>query len=146
MIKEIDGNILDCDSQYIAHQCNCKSVGQAAGLAESIFNKYPETNIYKENIDRKTGEIIVIGKVINMLSQCYPGKPSSWGDIDNRDARLRYFRECLDRISKIDGIKSLAFPYKIGCGLAGGDWVEYKKEIENFSEENKSIEVSIVKL
>jgi len=28
----------------------------------------------------------------------------------------------------------IAIPYKIGCGLAGGNWNDYKSVIENFSE------------
>ncbi|MGH8711572.1 MAG: hypothetical protein ACREVA_09710, partial [Burkholderiales bacterium] len=27
------------------------------------------------------------------------------------------------------------FPYGIGCGLAGGDWNEYKKLLEGFAEQ-----------
>ena len=31
--------------------------------------------------------------------------------------------------------KVIYFPYKIGCGLAGGDWTEYKKMIERFRDD-----------
>ena len=37
------------------------------------------------------------------------------------------------RKSYIREIHTIIFPHKIGCGLAGGEWNEYKKEIENFA-------------
>ncbi len=136
---EINGDILETDVQYIAHQCNCVTKN-SLGLAKAIFNKYPESNIYNKNIKRIPGEIIVKGKVINMLSQYKPGSPSVG---DSSDDRIRWFKLCLKEIKNIDDIKSVAFPYKIGCGLAKGDWKTYKKIIEEFVEENKDISVYI---
>jgi len=37
MLKIINGNLLDSDCQYIAHQCNCYS---RRGLAGGDWNKY----------------------------------------------------------------------------------------------------------
>ena len=39
---------------------------------------------------------------------------------------------------------STAFPYKIGCGLAGGKWSKYEAMIEAFAEANPDVEVTIV--
>lgn len=47
---------------------------------------------------------------------------------------MRYFRKCLDLLAKEIGSrdwKKVAFPYLIGCGLAGGVWHEYLPAIEN---------------
>jgi hypothetical protein len=41
--------------------------------------------------------------------------------------------------------ESVGFPYKIGCGLAGGDWKLYESEIKRWSIEN-SIHVKVYKL
>ena len=64
---------------------------------------------------------------------------------ESRDMRLAWFEKCLLELSqyiKILNIDSVAFPYGIGCGLAGGD---YYRVLEQWS---KSIvqKVYIVKM
>jgi O-acetyl-ADP-ribose deacetylase (regulator of RNase III) len=108
---------------YIAHQCNCTSRG-SKGLAKSIFEKYPYANTY--GMYREPGTIHVRGNVINMYAQRRPGLPS--GD-DTPSLRILWFKSCLKEILKIEGIHSIAFPYRIGCGLAGGDWKQYQEMI-----------------
>ena len=79
-----------------------------------------------------------------MFAQFYPGTPG-FPD-SNKDgylARENYFKQCLDKISKIKDIKSIAFPYLIGCGIAGGNWNNYLDMILEFAESNPNIEVSI---
>lgn len=39
----------------------------------------------------------------------------------------------------------VAFPFKIGCGLAGGNWYEYKNMIEEFANDNREWDVIIYK-
>lgn len=46
---------------------------------------------------------------------------------DNVSKRLEYFENGLEKIKSIKNLQSLAFPYKIGCGLAGGSWEDYLK-------------------
>lgn len=58
-----------------------------------------------------------------MYSQYYPGKSNGSDTKINRQA---WFKQCLDRIAVIPGLISVAFPYKIGCGMAGGDWSVYE--------------------
>lgn len=140
-----EGNILDADEDIICHQCNCKSL-QAAGLAKALFEKYPEADIYKLLAPEKRSVSSVFfsdlndGKLIcHMFAQIYPGKPQ-WG-IDSREKRLKYFRNCLDRLIFSDSgrdVTGYAFPYKVGCGMAGGIWDQYLKEIKKFSKHIKS--------
>ena len=48
----------------------------------------------------------------------------------NYNARIKqtqeeYFKECmitLEKHAREENLNSVAIPYKIGCGLAGGDW------------------------
>ena len=47
------------------------------------------------------------------------------------------------QIATIDGIKSVAFPAKIGCGLAGGDWLTYLRLIRRFAIDNPHITVAV---
>ena len=51
----------------------------------------------------------------------------------------------LEKYLKDFGILAVAFPYMIGCGLAGGNWENYKRMIEQFAQRNKDISVHIVK-
>lgn len=146
MITEIKGDIIKFDeAQYLAHQCNCLSL-LGKGLAESIFNNFPWANIYANrdiNLDPRhmptgegPGDIIICGNgkeqryVINMLAQVYPGKPKYvFGELDGTNVRKSYFKSCLNKISRIKNLRSISFPYGIGCGLAGGDWETYYEMI-----------------
>ena len=88
--------------------------------------------------------------VINATAQIYPGKPNDKKLLDFKDdagSRQRYFSDCLMGIAQLKNLESIAFPYKIGCGLAGGDWEFYKQSIENFTHcvEQKGAQVFIVK-
>lgn len=143
MLTEIKGDLIKfTEAQYIAHQCNCLTIN-SAGMAESIFNAFPWSNIYAErsiDIDYKKlpegnrpGDIVIRGNgtdqryVINMIAQLFPGRPRYPDSTqDGTRARQTFFQICLNKIARIDGLRSIAFPYRIGCNLAGGDWTIYR--------------------
>lgn len=136
----VEGDILKSTAQYIIHQTNCVSL-KASGLAGSIFEKYPQCNIYNTrgelNIWHKPGHIYIVGNVINAMGQFFPGKPHSEkidGILvnDTEEQRIEWFKMCLARVLKLPNLQSIDFPWKIGCGLAGGNWNEYKKIIGSF--------------
>ena len=52
---------------------------------------------------------------------------------DNQKNREKWFRQCLDKLGKCDSYQNFAFPYKIGCGLTGGNWDHYLPMIEDFT-------------
>ena len=146
---EYNSDILEVDNtQIIAQQCNCKSK-TCKGLSEDIANKYPYADFYStRKEDSNPGTIKVVGSpkkgeryVCAMFAQLNPGKPKK-GDTSSQ--REGWFKECLGRISLKKGVKSVAFPYKIGCGLAGGNWVAYSSMIEKWAEENPNIKVKII--
>jgi O-acetyl-ADP-ribose deacetylase (regulator of RNase III) len=150
--KQIEGDLLESTAQYIVHQTNCVSSG-ASGIAKTIFDKWPETNIYKERSDNnywhKPGYIFIKRHVINAMGQFLPGPPGrySMNSIkfnETPDMRQLWFICCLTSISCINGLKSVAFPYKIGCGLAGGDWDWYLKAIDDFADKS-GVKTYIVK-
>jgi len=132
-------NILEAKQKYIAHQCNCLTT-TGKGLSKEIFKKYPFANIYCQRKYRTPGNIIICSSdsdkkiIINILGQNFPGK--SKFESDSVEKRLKWFEKCLDEIGNL-GIDEIAMPYKIGCGLAGGDWSKYLKLIENFGEKYK---------
>jgi len=143
----VSGSLFDSTAKYIAHQCNCVT-NKAAHLSADVFSRYPYADVYctrvKEqnwrNCRDKPGTIDIKGDglenrfVINMFGQIFPGKPKfPESNIDGYEARRFYFNNCLIAISKIKDLESVAFPYGVGCGAAGGDWSFYQKLIDTFS-------------
>jgi hypothetical protein len=65
---------------------------------------------------------------------------------DSKKQREDWFKVALDELSDIvkelpltegkNGKWKIAFPFMIGCGLAGGDWKVYKQMIENWTISN----------
>lgn len=130
-VRIIEGNLFDTGAKYIGHQVNCQGV-MGSGVAKQVKQRYPSAYAkYKhlcdwasEEYDRKevllgtTQNVIVGDKVIlNIFAQDHYG----------RDGRCytdyTAFRKCMQEIrSKVPQGSKIAFPYRIGCGLAGGDW------------------------
>lgn len=140
MITLVVGDLLESSEQFIAHQANCVS-STAAGLAASIFEKYPYADVYtNRSTHSKMGEIEISGdgltqrQVISLYSQYYPGAVKYSNGIDSVKARQEAFSDCLDKITNLPHLKSIAFPFQIGCGLAGGDWEWYSSALMKFSE------------
>ena len=66
----------------------------------------------------------------------YFGKMNTVRDPQYRDTMLNrevWFRECLDELGTIDKYDTFAFPFGIGCGLAGGNWSRYEWMIRDFA-------------
>lgn len=141
MIDIIRGDIFDAQEKYLCHQTNCVTK-RAAHLSKDVFTKYPYADIYAARINPdKPGTIIVRGNgkdqryVVNLLGQYFPGK-SKYPDssLDGLDIRKKYFHRCLMEIAKIPNLESLAFPWKISCGAAGGDWNYCLGTLNNFAD------------
>lgn len=140
MIEFVTGSLLDSKEKFIVHQANCVS-HYASGIAAAIFSKFPYSDIYTSRMESdKPGTIIVKGNgldqryVVNLMGQFYPGSFSD-DEIDNEKARQVYFHHALIRLAKTPNLESIAFNYKIGCGIAGGDWNGYYLgTLENFAD------------
>lgn len=137
MVTIKKGDLLDATEKVIAHQVNC--MGIAGGLSADIFEKWPDAgNDYKQLCDRimtigmfrgmylgfphltgqqKDGHIIA-----SLFGQYYPGA-------DYRPDALRKALTCLGELARKSGW-SVAIPYKISCGIAGGDWETVLEIIE----------------
>ena len=124
------GSVLDSDAPVIAHQVNCHGV-MGAGVANAIKEKYPDVyHEYKEfcsvkaySAERLLGRVNFArsgtdGKIIaNMFGQDNFGTDA----VQTNYAALEL---CLCKLAlylRENGIKRVAMPYLIGCGLAGGD-------------------------
>jgi len=137
MLKIVTGDLLGCTEKYLCHQTNCITT-RSKHLAKSVFTAFPHANIYSTRDNPDTpGSIIIRGDgidqryVINMLGQYYPGCKYPNSKRDGRPARLVYFESCLGKMKDLTG--SFAFPWRIGCGAAGGDWDLYLGLIKDFA-------------
>jgi hypothetical protein len=51
---------------------------------------------------------------------------------DTPEQREMWFQHCLQALGRLP-YETLAFTYKIGCGLAGGQWTRYQRFIHDFA-------------
>jgi len=167
-VVEIIGSLLDSDAQFIVHQTNCRHKPPGLGLAKHVFTKWPHSDVYSPRAPwtrghqyDKPGTITVLGGghgataacrasrgVINLFGQDWQGKKEksakSWEE--SRGMRLEWFSQAVDAISQIPNLKSVAFPYKIGCNLAGGNWNAYRKVLEGLALKCPKVRVVVYKL
>lgn len=148
----IKGNLLKTPFQYIAHQVNCIGV-MGAGVAKQIKEKeravYDE---YKKILNHK-GAKHMLGKswevrcgdkrYINIFGQydCGHDKQQT-----NYEAFKSAFEHAINNIRLWEVHKdftlTIAIPYKIGCGLAGGDWNVISEILESIEKEQNVVFVA----
>ena len=135
MINYINANLLDSDCNFICHQVNCQGK-MGSGVAKQIRDRWPEvyTN-YARVVDSKMlGKVQILYVedanipfqcVVNMFAQEF------YGYDENRYTSYDAFWSCLNELkSKIPKGATIAFPYKIGCGLGGANWEIIEKMID----------------
>lgn len=169
-IQRVD--LLEVNADCIVQQCNCVTLN-AQGLAASIASRFSYADLYGKRIGRNTscatpatqdvpGTCILarpppdsIGPVIaHLMGQIAPGKPASsarkYGispGTDNTKCRLEYFKSALDELADVcrqENWKVVAFPFRIGCGLAGGSWPDYLAMLQEFSNVVSEHGVSVI--
>ena len=140
-MKVVYGNILsepDSRPTIICHQVNCKGV-MGSGLAKQIRDKHPEVyEAYKQkcsDIDRGIGglgdvqfipiyNVIVTHIIANIFGQYNYGRNRRYTDYDA-------LRKAFRTLAKHHSGCVVRMPYKIGCGLGGGDWDIVSQSIED---------------
>lgn len=136
MIKIIEGNIVDSQAKVVCQQVNCQGE-MNSGVAKAIRDKYPHIyESYKEFCEKRNEENLpLMGMVhfntidnkqvyINMFAQDKHGYDGE--QYTNYDA----LQQCFEKVKVVLKDRSVAFPYKVGCGLGGGDWNVVLKMIE----------------
>lgn len=161
MIKIVNGDLLQSNLPLIAHQTNCWGV-MGAGIAKSIKNKWIDVYIQYVNFCKKleysknllgkcqvctTGES-PIGLVANLFGEY--SFTESVAPYENRHTDYDALRKALLNLKAYcedENITEIGIPYKLGCGLAGGDWdgVVYPMLQELFANDS-SITLYIYKL
>ena len=176
LVKIEIGDLLNCEDEVIVQQCNCTtltSMGLCAAI-EGRYNVKPYSkrarergNIATKETCSKPGTISVheiennTRVVICLYAQWAPGKCDSrqhrfWKDMAKKrnveetpKIREQWFKTCLEEMRKeiIEReLYSIAFPYGIGCGLAGGEWDTYYHMIEEWVQQNPEISARVIKM
>lgn len=122
-----DGNLFNTKADAIAHQTNCFGA-MGAGFAQQLRKRYPEVYNTYRNFCYKYGAKGVWNstycltcdtnngiKVINIFAQFGYGR-------DGRKTDYTRLEKAFKEIERDYRGKTVAIPYGIGCGLAGGDW------------------------
>ena len=152
IIKILKGDLLNAKETYICQQCNCVTI-KSHGLSKYISDKYNWANPYKirpKKSENTTSQPDEPGTIVSLehpdipekypiilclMGQWCPGKPGIYNKYypnkydDTYKNRKKWFQECLDILDE-HNYETVAIPYGIGCGLAGGKWNEYKKMLE----------------
>lgn len=150
MSVEVVSDLLDCKADMLVHQTNATST-RAKGLSSALFSRFPYSDVYSGRTYgrvAKLGEIVVKypppnqpGAIVAAcMAQKFPGGPYRMSD--GVQQRTQWFGECLRKLASHpvaqDPNKVVAFPYKIGCGLAKGKWIAYKGMIDDFARQVKA--------
>ena len=136
MIEIVNGNLLKSDLPVIAHQTNCLGV-MGAGIAKSIKNKWNNVFIqYKSLCTNVIDKHNLLGKIQLCATNDTPIKyivnlfgeysfTESVAPYENRHTDYDALRNALTVLKEklvFLGFDKVGIPYKLGCGLAGGDW------------------------
>lgn len=154
----VAGDLLNNDCDVIIQQCNCVTI-KAHGLSDDIKKKYPYADLYGNRPRRSSntsskydtpGTCHLLhppaessGPIVAcLMGQFYPGKPGNYwrraynsSTDDSAANRLKWFASALaDLAEQLKGqaVRSVAFPFRIGCGLGGGRWDKYQELLADF--------------
>jgi O-acetyl-ADP-ribose deacetylase (regulator of RNase III) len=128
VVNCIERDLFESTAQVIAHQVNCQGV-MGGGVALQIRERWPEAYNRYHYLCEKSGSELLGGiqffdlgigrSLVHLFGQDGLGK----GRQTNYEAlytALEYLRGWME--ATWVGQKTVAFPYKLGCGLAGGSW------------------------
>jgi len=126
MIKIVDGDILNATEDILAHQVNCMGI-MGSGIAKQIKDKYPNVfgqyrKFFVNNKFTALGKCQIVKAednkyIANLFGQYKYGRDKQYTDYDALEEALFSLK-----VSAKDHNMSIAIPFNIGCGLAGGSW------------------------
>lgn len=155
MINIIKGNLLNSKEEIIGHQVNCKGV-MNSGVAKAIREKYHYAYTqYKAYCKIRTSDdllgqcniVMVANSYLNSEKKLYPRYIANMFAQDDYGYNKCYtdykaFEMCIKHLvayMDIMDIKTIAMPYRIGCGRGGGDWnIVYGILDKYFGQTNKT--------
>jgi O-acetyl-ADP-ribose deacetylase (regulator of RNase III) len=155
MVKQYDGDIFDAPIDVLIHQANCFCTF-GSGIAKTIKDLYPEA--YEADCKTAKGDTKKLGTYSSVRAKSQPDRRISFivnlysqhGFSDgNRattyDAMVNGLTLLKNNIiAKKQENLVLGVPYKIGCGLGGGNWTIVEAILKAIFEDSK-IKVLICK-
>lgn len=127
MIEIKNGDITKSSFDILCHQVNCQGT-MGAGLAKTLRRCYPGLYQCYKTFCQSREPADLLGQVLyyrtpngvligNLFGQLSYGRGTRQTDYQALEKGLRTIEE--EQPKHL----SLALPYRIGCGLAGGDWL-----------------------
>lgn len=155
MIEYKEGDLLtETGLDGICHQANCFK-RMKSGIAKAIVARYPQVEkvdkdcplspesrfgfFTKVDVEGPDGNKL---QVFNLYGQFMYGTEKQQTNYRELENALYHMKRYIKDAGKPYRI---GIPYKIGCGLAGGDWKEVNKIIRNLFLEDHLITVVIVR-
>lgn len=144
MITYKNGNLLESNCDIICHQVNCQKV-MGSGIAKQIREKWPVVYYTYCDLIEYYRDLGLVDDSSDLLGQMQLIKTEDKyvANFFSQDKYLprsichtdyKAFRMCCvklkDQVIGLNKNLTIGFPYKIGCGLAGGDWSIVEKIIE----------------
>lgn len=161
MVQIIEQDLLTFDCDVFCHQVNCQGK-MRSGIAKLIREKYPKVYTeYKNKCDNAISHKNLLGHCqmveiepnrycANLFGQLYYG----YDNVRYTDESAVYcmfmnlYDWCNYAIYEFENYKriKLGIPYKIGCGLGGGNWDNILRIINEIFNKSDVIDVYICKI
>jgi len=136
MNKTIYKDILSIKSGIVCHQVNCKGI-MGKGLALDIKNKYPSVHTAYLNRCISHDSKDLLGHVLlsfipetSLIIASLFGQ-ENYGSDGKLYTDYKALEKCLEFLARYFSKMNVYIPYKIGCGLGGGDWKIVSKIISD---------------
>lgn len=142
------GNLLDAQTDVIAHQVNCQGV-MGSGVAKQIKEKWPEV-FEKYHYHAKLSQYNVLGDCQMVRIEQYKFIANLFGQKYYGQENFRYtsYDAIYDALVKLNvymqerNCKSVAIPYKMSSDRGGADWNVILAMVESvFKNTNITIEI-----
>ena len=149
MIEIINGNIFNGNDDIICHQVNTYGV-MGAGIAFQIKERFPEVfAAYEEKCrDFSKYDINPLGNVLFCFTKYFHPLIANLFSQIGMTTEYDALEKCLKIVYDYCKINktSVAIPYKIGCGIAKGDWNKVYEIIEEIFGKDEDVKCTIYKL
>jgi len=130
-----DGDIMRSGANIICHQVNCRGV-MGSGLAKQVKLENPQVFCeYQAKCRTYGGQMLGTALILpvdsNMLTSAYGQQyiANCFGQLSYGKGKIqtdyKALRSALEQVRTFacqHNMCSIAIPYKLGCGLAGGSW------------------------
>lgn len=144
MIRIVPDSIFNATEECIVHQVNCVGL-MGRGVAEQISRKFPQHRLDYAKLTFSYPEEERLSEENNpLLGRCIISKTNKkydiagvYGQINVGRNKVRTIKSALRQglTELATKYKSLAIPYVIGCGLAGGNKTEIIAMLDEIKKE-----------